>query len=86
MSTGITRWAACRRVAEADALTHRHPQLLLALSAGCLSVPAVLRVLETTAVLNPADCATLERRLLDRAGRPVLTDLGTADPATLRCD
>ena len=27
VAVGISRWAACRRVAEADALTHRHPQL-----------------------------------------------------------
>ncbi len=83
VSTGVSRWTACRRVAEADALTHRHPQLLLALSAGCLTVPAVLKVLDTTALLDPSLCAPLERRLLDRAGRPVLDDLGTADPTTL---
>ena len=78
VATGISRWAACRRVAEADALTHRHPRLLLALSAGCLTVPAVQRVLDATAVLDPAGCASVERRLLTRAGRPVLPDLGAA--------
>ena len=83
LATGISRWAACRRVAEADALTHRHPQLLAALAAGCLTVPAVQRVLDTTAVLDPAGCARVERRLLDRAGRPVVADLGTASPDVL---
>ena len=83
VATGVSRWMACRRVAEADALTHRHPQLLLALSAGCLTVPAVQRVLEATAVLDVADCATVEQRLLDRAGRPLLADLGTASPGVL---
>jgi Domain of unknown function (DUF222) len=83
VAVGISRWAACRRVAEADALTHRHPQLLLALSAGCLAVPVVQRVLDATAVLDPAGCAAVEQRLLTRAGRPVLTDLGTASPEEL---
>lgn len=83
VAAGISRWAACRRVAEADALTHRHPQLLLALSAGCVAAPAVQRVLDATAVLDPADCAFVEQRLLARAGRPVLTDLHTASPEML---
>ena len=41
------------------------------------------RVLDATAVLDPAGCAVVEQRLLNRAGRPVLADLGTATPEQL---
>ena len=76
--TGVTRFAACRKVAEADALASRHPGLLAALAAGCVSRPAINRVLETTAVLSPEDCVKLERQLLTRIGRPVVAELGEA--------
>ncbi len=81
--TGVTRFAACRKVAEADALASRHPGLLAALAAGCVSRPAINRVLETTAVLSPEDCVKLERQLLTRIGRPVVAELGELSPESL---
>ena len=81
--TGVTRFAACRKVAEADALASRHPGLLAALAAGCVSRPAINRVLETTAVLSPEDCVKLERQLLTRIGRPVVAALGELSPESL---
>ncbi len=46
LATGLARGAVRTRVAEADALTGRHPRLLAALEAGLLPLPAVRRVLE----------------------------------------
>ena len=83
LTTGISRGAACIRVAEAEALTTRHPTLLAALSAGCVTLPAVRRVLVATSPLDAEGCGIVERRLLTRCGRPDLRALGDMSPSEM---
>ena len=72
LATGLARGVVCTRVAEADALTGRHPELLAALAAGLLPLPAVRRVLDLTSVLTTAECAEVEHQAArpPRAHRP----------------
>lgn len=83
LATGLARGAVRARVAEADALTGRHPRLLAALGAGLLPLPAVRRVLELTLLLDAEDCAEVETRLLNRLGRPDGLPLAEMTPAQL---
>jgi hypothetical protein len=84
LSTGLARGVVSGRVAEADALTGRHPLLLSALSAGLFPLPAVRKVLETTVLLDVAQCAEVEVRLLDRLGRADRLALGSMSEAQLQ--
>ncbi len=75
LAAGITRYAACHRVAEADTLHTRFPRLLAATKAGLVTGYALSAVLEATVELPPQLCTELESRLLTRAGRGVVPDL-----------
>ena len=61
LATGLARGAVCTRVAEADALTGRHPKLLAALGAGLMPLPAVRRVLDTHAASSTPRSAPRSR-------------------------
>ena len=50
------------------------------MSAGCLTLPAVRRVLVATSPLDAEGCGVVERRLLTRCGRPDLRALGDMSP------
>ncbi len=83
LATGLARGAVRTRVAEADALTGRHPRLLAALEAGLLPLPAVRRVLELTLLLDVEGCAEVETHLLTRLGRPDGLRLAEMTPVQL---
>ena len=83
LATGLARGVVCTRVAEADALTGRHPRLLAALAAGLMPLPAVRRVLDLTSVLTTAECAEVDTRLLDKVGRTDRLPLGSMTDAEL---
>jgi hypothetical protein len=77
VGAGLSRYAACARVAEADAFVHRHPRILDALEAGLLASHVARRVLDATATLDQAGCEEIEKALLDRLGRPAVRGLGS---------
>ena len=83
LATGLARGVVRTRVAEADALTGRHPRLLAALEAGLLPLPAVRRVLDTTMLLGVEGCAEVETHLLTRLGRPDGLRLAEMTPVQL---
>ncbi len=83
LAAGITRYAACHRVAEADTLHTRFPRLLAATKAGLVTGYALSAVLEATVELSPELCTELETRLLSRAGRGVVDDLAALRPEQL---
>ncbi len=80
LAAGITRYAACHRVAQADTLHTRFPRLLAAIKAGLVTDYALAAVLEATVELSPELCTELETRLLTRAGRGVVADLAALTP------
>lgn len=84
LATGLSRGVVCTRVAEADALTGRHPKLLGALSAGLIPLPALRRVLDLTSILTADECAQVETQLLDRLGNTDRLPLGQLTEAELR--
>lgn len=84
LSIGLARGVVAGRVAEADALTGRHPRMLAALAAGLVPLPAVRKVLETTVLLDVAQCAEVEARLLDTLGRTDRLALGSMSEAELQ--
>ncbi len=80
VAAGITRYAACHRVAEADTLHARFPRLLAGAKAGLFGGYALSGVLEATVEVSEELCTELETRLLTRAGRGVVPDLAALTP------
>ncbi len=83
VGAGLSRYAACARVAEADAFVHRHPRMLDALEAGLLAGHVARRVLDATATLDQDGCEQIEKALLDRLGRPAVRELGSMSVAEM---